>query len=687
MRTTDAIGAWPFEDIPAKLVAALFKCSPGEAEARLATIRARHDDAAWLADYLMKVPAPALAILAMLVEHGGPMEVEELLDAVASRFGIDEPETRPGIGALLSELLIVPLTTRWGGEALGVVATVADGIAARVAELDAPVLPGDAFAARDGHDGGRTLLAVCHALARVDVKRTQTGLAHRGGVKRLAKQLGVAERTVDAVVASAIGAGLVGVTPDDVLRPERARLLDAARGVYAHEPALVALAAELAKRPLALDRVRRWLRHAGSPVLAESLGWLPGLCRGTVGGVDAIRLDPAAGEPATSVTPSFEVFVPPEARREDVCHALACAELARVDRVIVARITKGSVASAVAAGATGDELLARLAGACRTPIPQNGELAIREWAAEGAQATIASGRVVVVPPAAEARVRAALGVDARVLAPGVLLVADDVSEAAIAAALGKLGIHATRHAATTTMRATMPAALGPLGGDDRLRARVAAYRAGSREERVRVAPRAKAPSDEALDHWQAKYGELPVDLLGAVDVLLSMISAHDVRFLLSATTIDELARRAGTLMRKQRGRSGGGQRELEVVADTSSEPPDAGVAWQRDHVHARLEAAARTHASMLLDVDGGRVTLAVSRVIRRGTALLVLGEGPDGERVAVPLSAIRGVADAAPPAPRWRPVPGQGEPSGHEPCPCGSGQRYRSCCRPEHAVD
>jgi hypothetical protein len=104
----------------------------------------------------------------------------------------------------------------------------------------------------------------------------------------------------------------------------------------------------------------------------------------------------------------------------------------------------------------------------------------------------------------------------------------------------------------------------------------------------------------------------------------------------------------------------------------------------------------------------------IDRVLRRGNAWMVLGEDvTSGESVALRLDDIRAIAalpddleaydlssarspqvdddeldaalddeldDAAPRA-RWQPAPGQAAPAGHLPCPCGSGARYRSCCR------
>jgi hypothetical protein len=34
----------------------------------------------------------------------------------------------------------------------------------------------------------------------------------------------------------------------------------------------------------------------------------------------------------------------------------------------------------------------------------------------------------------------------------------------------------------------------------------------------------------------------------------------------------------------------------------------------------------------------------------------------------------------------WRPAEGQAAPPGHVPCPCGSGMRYRHCCRERATV-
>ena len=63
---------------------------------------------------------------------------------------------------------------------------------------------------------------------------------------------------------------------------------------------------------------------------------------------------------------------------------------------------------------------------------------------------------------------------------------------------------------------------------------------------------------------------------------------------------------------------------------------------------------------------------------------MVLGEDIDAEQdaIAVPLSSIIAVAELpASSLPGWRPADGDKEPPGHIPCPCGSGRKYRQCCR------
>jgi hypothetical protein len=119
-------------------------------------------------------------------------------------------------------------------------------------------------------------------------------------------------------------------------------------------------------------------------------------------------------------------------------------------------------------------------------------------------------------------------------------------------------------------------------------------------------------------------------------------------------------------------------------------PAAASIDWYTDDLAARLAAAAGTSATFTLDLGTTRApTVRIGKVIARGTVTMVLGEDiVDDSAVAVPLHSIRriGAAALATDAPRapWRPLPGQPVPAGHLPCPCGSGERYRACCRPRN---
>ncbi|MEO8550622.1 MAG: SEC-C metal-binding domain-containing protein [Kofleriaceae bacterium] len=58
----------------------------------------------------------------------------------------------------------------------------------------------------------------------------------------------------------------------------------------------------------------------------------------------------------------------------------------------------------------------------------------------------------------------------------------------------------------------------------------------------------------------------------------------------------------------------------------------------------------------------------------------MLGDDADATSHAIAIDTIRAVADAIP-AGRWQLPPGAPSPAGHVKCPCGSGARYRDCCR------
>jgi len=86
--------------------------------------------------------------------------------------------------------------------------------------------------------------------------------------------------------------------------------------------------------------------------------------------------------------------------------------------------------------------------------------------------------------------------------------------------------------------------------------------------------------------------------------------------------------------------------------------------------------------------SGRRATVRVIDVVQRGSATMLLGEDVETDvAMALRLDEIDRVIDAPDDAPAgadrtpYSPRPGEPAPAGHLPCPCGSGEKYRRCCR------
>jgi hypothetical protein len=149
-----------------------------------------------------------------------------------------------------------------------------------------------------------------------------------------------------------------------------------------------------------------------------------------------------------------------------------------------------------------------------------------------------------------------------------------------------------------------------------------------------------------------------------------------------ATTLDEL--RAGVARLASSGHiddvlEAGGLRRV-------SKPTPEGSAWHDDHIAERL-AELDPGELVAIEHDGRITELSFDRVIRRGAASLVLGSDEvTGEDVAIRIDTITRftlveevVDDSEDDLPRG---PYLGPPvAGHLSCPCGSGKRYRDCCR------
>jgi Helicase conserved C-terminal domain/SEC-C motif len=661
---------WRLQDIPSDELAALLQISPREVVVRRATLARQHKDPAWVAAALEALPAATLALLHVLIDAGGLAMERELAHTAREAYGMSVADCQVAALPAISRMLVVPLRIHGGEAAFAVVLPAGALIAPLVANLDLHELVHAGFVASEAPVcNPRTFLAVCVASRHFDVRVTLEGRPHRGASKRLAKQVGLDDASLEAMLLTGLDLGMLS-REGELVRPDLDALADAAVGRYPRSGLLAELHAQLASGPVAsaaLARAfaRRFDRGASYLVGSEVLAYVPGFAIGTVGDVAAVARGSVEGIASGHVTPSFGVILPPESPLLDIVRVGACCEWVRLDRAIVARITKSSIARAVTGGASAGQLLEQLAAASRHPIPQNVEAAIRDWAGSVTTATIATGHVIVVDPGVHARVASALAaLDARALAPGVLVVGDDTELRAIALVLGRAGIYHREVGPTRPPPpgAPRPAPPLPAPGAARLRARVAAWRRGEPFE---------GTSDDFLDrHRFARPASRTAAITGG----------HGGRF------------------------------DDDPLAPTGQGSPARH--WLRTDLRERLQHAARHSQAFAVQLASDTRYLEITQVMRRGTTWMVLGEDlmNDGA-VALRLDDIQAIAelpddfeigfggdddhddedddgdedddrdDRLPERTPWRPGHGEVTPPGHVLCPCGSGMRYRHCCR------
>ena len=709
--STDAgLSTWPIEEITLSLVQDVLGCDAQEAKRRRTELAKLHRDPSWLDATVAKLPVPALCIAAVLASRGGLLRVSELEQRAAAKFGLTPSEIDAGVYALLGQLLVAPLSSATS-ELLALVSSVADALAERVAELELVPVEGSFTPGRDA-DGGRMLVGIVAALSSFELVLTRAGSLHRTGIKMLAKQLGLAPELIETNVVTALGAGLLEVTEAGVLVIHRDRLLAAADGRYPGFSALEQLRGALERYDaVARSGADAFLTSAGyrrgSTLTAAHVARLPGFCAGTSGTEPALCFAPPSGASAASVTPSFEAIVPPESRLSDLVRVLEVCEPTRIDRAILGRITKASITRAIGRGLTTTEILDGLTTACRTEVPQNVTAAIVDWAGTTIAATITSGTVIAVPPSEEARVRKAfVAAHPRTIAPGVLVLSE-TTERAAAQILRKLGIldrplERPLERPLTLDEAARATKVPSLG----LGARLVAYRGNDPLEprlvpvgRIRPRPPALASpvaSDhdfvvltERLERWESQHSSLlPLDVFDALIDVLEQLPPQDRTFMFGARSEAELRQRVVSLVSRPSTLASIDGELVELLASVLGLPlvvPPEELQWDRDHVIARLEAAARVHGQIVLDLGrGARRTIAVSKVSWRGDTLIVFGEDEHATSHAIPIASIIAVADpsaARATSAKWRPAPGMSAPAGHVRCPCGSPKRYRECCR------
>lgn len=706
--TDSGLSTWPIEEIKLSLVQGVLECDAAEAKRRRTELAKLHRDPSWLDATVARLPVPALCIAAVLAGRGGLLRLTELEQLAAAKFGLTPSETDAGAYALLRELLVAPLSSATS-ELLALVSSAADALAERVAELELVPVEGSFTPARDT-DGGRMLVGIVSALASFELVLTRAGSLHRTGVKKLAKQLGLSSEVIETNVITALNAGLLQLTEAGVLVIDRDSLLAAAEGRYPEIAALAQLRGALERcGAVALPGAAAFMasaeRRGRSTLPAADLERLPGFCAGTIGAVPVLKFDAPTGSAAASVTPSFEAIMPPESRLADLVRVLEVCETNRIDRAIVGRITKASITRAIGRGLTADEILDGLKMACRTAVPQNVTAAIVDWAGGTIAGTIASGTVIAVPPSEEARVRKAfVAAHPRAIAPGVLVL-EGITERAAAQILRKLGILDRALEPTRLSKNTSPAAVAPPAG---LGARLVAYRRGDPLEpklvpvtKIRSGPTSAAqPSAATADHevavlverlerWESQHGSvLPLDMFDIVVDVLATLPLQDRTFLFGARSDAELRERLVSVVSRPATLASLDGEIVELLGAALGHPQivqEDGLQWDSDHVYERLEAAARVRGEVVLDLGrGARRTIAVSKVARRGDALIVFGEDDEAISHAIRVAEIIAVADpstARAVSTKWRPAQGMSAPAGHVRCPCGRPKRYRECCR------
>lgn len=796
---------WPLDRCASELVARLHHCDQSAAAAIIAAHAKHHADEAWVDGLLARLSAPALAVLEALADAGGFLHIHELEADLHHRHALGHEEVQAALAQCLPPLVVVPLASP-RGSAVALVATAADRIAQRVAGLGEAVVHAAALEPVPGDDG-RALLAIAAWLAQTDLKLTQAGEPHKTGVKRIAKLLGVAEALVEARARTAWRIGLVREAESGVLRPDATALAAAASGRFPHSRMAGAVAERLRVlgQPISLAAVARWAESCAERGIfttgAYELATLPGISlvvdpsvrsakpgktsRGRGSDVHPDLADesryliaaPLPDAAAVTVTPSFEVFIAPEARLSDLVAIVPLCEPGRLDRVIVGRLTKASVLRAAAFGRTADDILASLGAASRTPVPDNVTATIRDWLRSSTTAFTTVGRVIVVAPDLQDRLVNLLppSADARLVAPGVIVCANDLAERVVSIAFDKLGIVA-QHDPETMLPSPFPnpdvALPGLVTAPDTLRARLARYRAGDRDERAKIQPtidqlaalprpaspatgtrRMSAPSEQLFNNardargehdarvgadadddaaWDDAWDDAPPALhrlvasfehqlgielsiaeYGALLFALTQLAAPERTHVFAvrdrASAVARLEALVAARIARVGDRDGRLRKALDVLGaqpsfppppsrppSVTDAPPDDALEWHRTNLIARLDAAVRVQARLLLDLGDRRQEIHVRSIVQRGDTLMLLGDDPRDVGIALRVVNIQGLAElpATPAAPtrtpppgeapassRWSPVTGMPAPSGHAPCPCGSGKRYRQCCR------
>ena len=306
-------------EIPEARLAAALGVDTRLARSRRKALSGLHGDASWVRARVEELPAEALAVAHLLAARGGSLPPRQLDDIAQRDFAMTAADVERGLAALAAPLLAMELS-EYGYSMVTLLAPAAHLLVAAIAGMDIPPLHASPFVADERGDrrvDHRAYLAVCTAAAHAELKVTRGGDPHLTTTKRLAKQVGVEDELISRALSWGERLGLVHAE-DQRLCCDARTLRTVATAAYEHDPVLAAIAAELQRAPAPRRDVERWVHASSVHCMCEDLGRLQSFQPGTVAGAPAVAWQPPSGAATSYVTPSFEVFVPPEARLIDV---------------------------------------------------------------------------------------------------------------------------------------------------------------------------------------------------------------------------------------------------------------------------------------------------------------------------------------------------------------------------------
>jgi hypothetical protein len=348
---------------------------------------------------LMAMSFEGLLVAEVIVEAGGEIAESPLRAELSRRHGFDRKAQDLAIRRFHEHAWFAMMSTSSDPIRI-LVQPAAETIARLVRGVSLPEPPpgsarGVVRAAASPDD--RRLVALVAATAHVDLRMTAGGLPHHANVKKLAKRVGLEPVETERVYAGALRDGLF-LARGRVLAPDVERLLARARSPRSHPPG-----DWIGGRWVSLDALARAWNESIRQSYTGPL-WRPELLDGleleTIDheGHRFVRRPERTRTGDGHVTPSFDVMLGPAADLEMVASVGLFAELTRVDHVLSHRVTRESVANAVALGIDADWMLRVLALVGPHGVPENVATTLRDFAASARTVELALGWHLVLPP-------------------------------------------------------------------------------------------------------------------------------------------------------------------------------------------------------------------------------------------------------------------------------------------------